>query len=288
MVASTSNEAIGSGERTFRYRAHLRSLIHGFICLTASGVLASGVFVYAIDPDPRAGLISLLVSAAVAGIAAGLTFHASNLWTAQVFTVGDSGVEHRLGRNALLIPYSDIVAVTFAATPFVSGRASIEGVDRRIIVPTAVADAHGLIDAVLEKTGRADPDELVDVDDYRAWRETALFCEQRGERMQSLYQWFPWLALASPFLVAMLNLVVRVSFGHFLLWTTVFAIYPWLIAIGYELVLAMRFRATTLAGPSPILPKRDPGFEERVARRTVLVAYFGFLALNLLVFVRVA
>ena len=287
--------------RRFPYRAHVKPGLHFFILFMCGSMAASVYFAWQVDPrpdpDPLTSLVVPLVLAVVAGV---LTWRATSVWTTQQVILRADAVEYHIGGQVRIVRFDEARSFTFLALPFWGGRATLHSATTSVRLYSNVKGITSLLTAVRQGLRDAGTDTGVDEARYRSFLKTATFAEQRAERYRLRYDAFPWLAMLSPVLVLAVSHLAPLTLGARLLWTAVFAMYPWFVAGLIELrFLADFLHRMTPAGfdptghdtanpdPSATLPlPPDPPTERRVLRRGALAGYYAYLAINVLMLVR--
>ncbi len=275
-------------ERLFLYRDHVKGCLHFFILLMCSAMVAVALFPCAVVSD--VGLLPLVtigVSLAVSALAGGLAWRAASIHTGQRVLLREDGVEQRLGRTEKFVPFEAVTCVTFITVPLFGGRARLWTNDTFLNLNTNLRGIVSLLQEVRRRLDSAGRRHAYDIMHYHSFLETAAFCEERADRYTYRYGAFPWLAVLAPLVVVAAGRFIPVPEGTRLAWAGLSALYPWVVIFILEAVFARQFLERQVsacpesAGPDRIL-------ERTQVQRGALLGYHGYIALNVLVLLRLA
>jgi hypothetical protein len=276
-------------ETRFDCRPHVRAGLRFFILLVCSAMVAAALFAWDVDPRPASEAIyNLLVPVVVAAIAGALAWRSADVWTAQFLVLGPEGLEFRMGGRRRFLRFDEVTEFSFRHVPHLGGSARLAGNSASVQLVTSMRGIPELLLAVRRRLQEAGRGHVCREPEFRAFLRTAAFVEQRADRYERRYGWFPWLAVGSPVLVLLLARGLDVGLTGAALWTGVFAVYPWLVVSVLELVFLWRFCTEADAAPAEaeFIPPADGAHERRIARMAALGGYYGYLLLNLAMLVR--
>lgn len=275
-------------ERIFRYRDHVKGCLHFFILLVCSAMVAATLFPCIVVSD--AGLLPLLpvfVSLAASALAGGLAWRAASIVTGQRVLLREDGVEQHIGRVVKFVPLEAVTCVTLITVPLVGGRARLWTRGLSLNLNTNLRGIVSLMQEIRRRLDDAGRRHTYDFGELDAFLETAAFCEERADRYTHRYGAFPWLAVLAPLVVVAAGRFIPVPEGTRLVWAGLSALYPWVVIFILEAVFARQFLERQAAsGREPVGPDRV--LEHTQVQRGALLGYHGYIALNVLVLLRLA